>query len=147
MQLLWQTLWKLFTFFVTVLIKLLCCSCNVFYSYINNTKHTLGLVFPCNAVRNKIFTISSFLALRDLIGVRRSWYHLRTGNFWGCDTNAKIEYVSIRTTYVRTYPSKKYMYVCYTYLQALLRYTKSTRLFVACWCWVKSNELRIAEGH
>jgi len=24
--------WKLFTFFATVLIKLLCCSCNVFYS-------------------------------------------------------------------------------------------------------------------
>jgi len=40
--------------------------------YINNTKHTLGLVFPCNAVRNEIFTISSFLALWDLIGVRRS---------------------------------------------------------------------------
>jgi len=24
--------WKLFTFFATVLVKLLCCSCNVFYS-------------------------------------------------------------------------------------------------------------------
>jgi len=39
--------------------------------YINNTKHTLGLVFHCNAVRNEIFTISGFLALWDLIGVRR----------------------------------------------------------------------------
>ena len=40
--------------------------------YINNTKHTLGLVFPCNAVRNKIVSISSFRALWDLIWVRRS---------------------------------------------------------------------------
>jgi len=30
------------------------------------TKHTLGLVFPCNAVRNEIFTISSFLALWEI---------------------------------------------------------------------------------
>ena len=32
----------------------------------------MGLVFPCNAVRNEIFTISSFLALWNLIRVHRS---------------------------------------------------------------------------
>jgi len=42
--------------------------------YINNKKHTLGLIFPCSAIRNESFTTSSFLALWDLIGVRMSFW-------------------------------------------------------------------------